>query len=580
VDGAAATILGWGALKGALLLGAAVGLTTALRDARAAVRHAVWAGALGAALVLPVLDALVPAWRLAILPATPVGGAAGAASVVGGFAWAPLLIVGLWALGVLVVAGRWVSGALGAARLVRLAAPLSDAAWTHDAARVARRAGLARPPELRLSRDLRSPVVWGLWRPILLLPGDALGWTDERRLAVLAHELAHVRRRDCLTGSIAQAACALHWFNPLAWVAYRRLLVERERACDDGVLRGGLLASRYAGHLLDVARAAGREPRAARAALAMARRTEMEERIRAMLDGRPRGGPLPVAAVGLLSAAALFAAAFLGAIEPVHRAAPSAPLAAVAPAPQATPAPLAAGTPAERAPVAFASAVRPPARPASVATPERFGTPDLPALPALPEAPAAPAEIAATPAPESVPAMIAMRAKPVPVAVGSPLPLGSTPPGYVPPAAGRGTPSGPMASEEPRRRVRVVRVRQPRAGAAVVVAPRVSPTVWRERTDEAIEAMMRPSVRLVPPSAVAAGMWGLLGLPAGEGLRPDSGRAPRVTDPGTVRSDSGHGVDTSGGASYRRARAASAPRGNRRGAESSAEAPPSSPASW
>jgi hypothetical protein len=116
----------------------------------------------------------------------------------------------------------------------------------------------------------------------------ARAWTDERRHAVLLHELAHVHRGDCRVQALAQAACALYWFNPLVWKAAAALRAERERACDDEVLRHGARASSYATHLLEIARdlAPGIRPTAA---LAMARRAELEGRLLAVLaDGRPR----------------------------------------------------------------------------------------------------------------------------------------------------------------------------------------------------------------------------------------------------------------------------------------------------
>ena len=60
------------------------------------------------------------------------------------------------------------------------------------------------------------PMTWGWLRPVVLLPADSATWSDDRRRSVLLHELAHVRRRDWLADSIARAACALYWFNPLA----------------------------------------------------------------------------------------------------------------------------------------------------------------------------------------------------------------------------------------------------------------------------------------------------------------------------------------------------------------------------
>ena len=75
------------------------------------------------------------------------------------------------------------------------------------------------------------------------MPEDANRWPLERLRIVLLHELAHVKRRDCLTHVVAQLACALHWFNPLAWIAARHIRTERERACDDLVLACGTRGS-------------------------------------------------------------------------------------------------------------------------------------------------------------------------------------------------------------------------------------------------------------------------------------------------------------------------------------------------
>ena len=99
------------------------------------------------------------------------------------------------------------------------------------------------------------------------MPPSAAAWTIEARQAALVHELTHIKRADRRTQAIAQLACAIYWFNPLVWYAAAGLARERERACDDEVLRFGAKPSAYATLLLDLARKPGscghRRPRSA-----------------------------------------------------------------------------------------------------------------------------------------------------------------------------------------------------------------------------------------------------------------------------------------------------------------------------
>ena len=97
-------------------------------------------------------------------------------------------------------------------------------------------------------------ATWGWRRPRILIPACALGWSDERVRTVLAHEIAHVARRDWLVQSMAETLRALLWWNPLAWLACRALRHDSELACDDAVLRCGVGPTAYADELLQIAR--------------------------------------------------------------------------------------------------------------------------------------------------------------------------------------------------------------------------------------------------------------------------------------------------------------------------------------
>ncbi len=118
----------------------------------------------------------------------------------------------------------------------------------------------------------------------MLLPRDAHNWNIERVRVVLSHELAHIRRHDWFVQIGADVIRALLWFNPLVWIASRRLRRESELACDDEVLGMGVESRAYAAHLLELARQCRQPGSKWASAMPMTHPSTLEKRITAMLN--------------------------------------------------------------------------------------------------------------------------------------------------------------------------------------------------------------------------------------------------------------------------------------------------------
>ena len=284
------------ALKATVILVAACGLCAILRRASAAARHLVWTLALAALLLLP-LPLPLPS------RVTPHVGQAIRLPVAQAISlhyerdWIPLI----WMLGAAPTLARFAVGTALVWLRTRRSQPMAmpgapDRVRVLDAGRGA------------------MPIAWGLFRPVILLPSEAMEWPAERLRVVLLHELAHIARYDILTLAVAELSVAMYWFHPLAWWAASRMRQERERACDDRVLAAGIAASGYAADLLEVAR--GRN--APQAAPAMARASNLEMRLRAILDPSVRRravsarGAVVALAVALLAVLPLASLRLLG----------------------------------------------------------------------------------------------------------------------------------------------------------------------------------------------------------------------------------------------------------------------------
>jgi len=226
----------------------------------------------------------------------------------------------IWLAGIAWMAGRLLVGVANVRRIVRRSVPADDD-WQELVDHARASIGAEADVRIVISAEAAMPFTSGLLRPVIVLPDSATDWTMDRRRSVLLHELAHVRRRDLVTNAVVQLACAVYWFHPLVRLAARHVRIEAERACDALVVAAGTRPSDYAGDLLEIARTM-RSSATATVALAMARRSDFEGRLLAILS--------PDAGRNVLTAtrAALVALSFV---------APAAAIAAAVPAGPATP---------------------------------------------------------------------------------------------------------------------------------------------------------------------------------------------------------------------------------------------------
>ncbi len=341
------------AVKVTVILAIARLLLLVLPRASAATKHLIATAALIAIVALPLLSAAVPAWHVTVRD-TPTAQAqlkdrllndespsartrstpgvatdnrstvtvGSAISVARNFVpeepltaferaitvtrstWKGMIVVVFGIIALLLLA-QMLLGMIGVWHVARHAEELrhDDALRELDAARDR----LALDKEVRLLRSSRIsvPVIWGIARPVLLLPADVVTWPIERLRVVLLHELAHLKRYDGVSLLLTRLAVSLFWFHPLAWTLERAGRSECERACDDLVLASGTKPSEYADHLLAIARSMPTFDPFRSVTLAMSRKSQLEGRLLSILQPHVARRVFSVRGVAIASALAV-----------------------------------------------------------------------------------------------------------------------------------------------------------------------------------------------------------------------------------------------------------------------------------
>jgi len=347
----AALAIGELAAKSLLVLALAWLITLLLRKGPSATRHLTWLSAFCMLLAMPFLTLVVPGRQLAqlhysatslpshfeaepvklqpaegiILPAPQLTDFSNSGSTTNAVRtqstlqrsldWKLIASVGLalWIAGVLALFTQGLWGLCGLWRLNKRASrPVRMDPQAIDLRKLSRQIGVNRTWELRISEISQPPaaMTWGIFRPIVLLPKASESWSNERLEAVLLHELAHVRRFDCVSQLIAVAASALYWLNPAIWLCARAMRAEAEAAADDTVIKLGIKPSDYARELLKIAADLGqrRQP-FTNIGVPVMKQSKIESRVKAILDpsARRRRGVSLLEALATVSISAIIA---------------------------------------------------------------------------------------------------------------------------------------------------------------------------------------------------------------------------------------------------------------------------------
>ena len=322
-------------VKATLILAIARLMLMAMPRASAAMRHVIATAALIAVAAMPIATIVVPAWHVVVdKPAPPAASVNAPGSVAGtpdatpikktvgatdaeenespigtaislakatgvvpdeplsamgramnvtSSTWKGMIVVALGIVSLLMLF-QMILGMAGVWHVAKNAEELTQDAALVELDHARDTLELRRDVKLLRSSRISVPVLWGFFKPVLLLPADVVTWPAERLRVVLLHELAHLKRFDGISLILTRIAVAIFWYHPLAWSLERAGRSECERACDDLVLAGGTKPSEYADHLLAIARSMPTFDPFRSVTLAMSRKSQLEGRLLSILQ--------------------------------------------------------------------------------------------------------------------------------------------------------------------------------------------------------------------------------------------------------------------------------------------------------
>lgn len=329
--------------KATIVLMLGLGLAAIAAQARASLRHLIFATTFALLLALPLVVTSGPSLAIEVPVADSAAGIPTSASTIAVSSTAaqqsapavanaaesfsgislpsllPTVLLAIWVGGAFLLIASMLIDLMKVRNLRRHGLPsqsLADLTRT-----LAREGGVRRRVDVLLHEGVPAPFTCGWLRPAVILPADASRWSDVELQRALVHELEHVRRGDWPSQIAARAACAFYWFHPLVWMVWRKLCLEAERACDDAVVEKAE-TTMYAEQLVELSQrmsGGGSQP-----VLGMAKRSDLATRVAALLDGDQRRGRAGLAAAACSGIVGGFILASFGPLTAVAQTQPTA----------------------------------------------------------------------------------------------------------------------------------------------------------------------------------------------------------------------------------------------------------------
>ena len=304
-------------LKSSLILAFTVVIAALLRNRISnASSHLLWMNCLLCIALLPFAGSLLSFLSSNLLDAGPLTiitvQAAAATPIDAAGVSSNALVAALY---LLITAGlllRLLGSAIALAKLNNSAVESSDGKFVDQLTAISSRLGISRKIVLKFSVVVNSPMSFGLFRPVVILPSHAGDWNASTLEDVLVHELSHIKRLDWATMLFCHLLSRVFWINPLLWFAKARVNEAAEQACDSAVLNYGKDGVHYAEDLLRLAKMKRKDTQTPILAQLMFDESSLSLRIRNILDGSLAGKASKTFIAGLLMSAMLIVSACSG----------------------------------------------------------------------------------------------------------------------------------------------------------------------------------------------------------------------------------------------------------------------------